>query len=68
MLRKTLTFIQYKTSWPAILLLLAAALFMMFLMNGTRLPFSNPTIVEFSGGVPILDMRGWFTPDDDWFT
>ena len=64
MLKKTLTFIQYKTSWLAILLLLAATLLMMFLMNGTQLPFSNPTIVEHSGGVPILDLRDSFSPDD----
>ena len=64
MLKKTLTFIQYKTSWPAILLLLATSLLMMFLMNGTNLFFSNPTIEEHSGGVPILDLRASFTPDD----
>lgn len=64
MLKKTLTFIQYKTSWLAILFLLAVTLLMMFLMNGTNLFFSNPTIVEHSGGVPILDLRDSFTPDD----
>lgn len=64
MLKKTLTFIQYKTSWLAILFLLAVTLLMMFLMNGTNLFFSNPTIVEHSGGVPILDLRVSFTPDD----
>ena len=64
MLKKTLTFIQYKTSWLAILLLLATTLLLMFLMNGTQLPFSNPTIVEHSGGLPILDMRESFSPDD----
>ncbi len=64
MLKKILTFIQYKTSWLAILVLLTATALMMFLMNGTDLPFSNPTIVEHSGGVAILDMRVSFTPDD----
>jgi len=44
MLRKTLTFIQYKTSWLAILGLLAVAGLLTFIMNGTELPFSTPTI------------------------
>ena len=44
--------------------LVAITILMMFLMNGTKLPFSNPTIVEHSGGLPILDMRKSFTPDD----
>jgi hypothetical protein len=64
MLKKILTFIQFRTSWLTILLLLAATLLMMFLMNGTNLFFSNPTIVEHSGGVPILDLRESFSPDD----
>jgi len=64
MLKKTLTFIQYKTSWPAILGLLVAAGLLMFIMNGTQLPFSNPTIEEHSGGVPILDMRMSYTPEE----
>ena len=64
MLKKILTIIQEKTSWMAILGLLAATILMMFLMNGTHLPFSNPTIVEYSGGLPILDTRSYFTPDD----
>jgi hypothetical protein len=64
MLKKILTFIQHKTSWLAILGLLAAAALMMFLMNGTDLPFSTPTIEEHSGGVAILDMRMSYTSDD----
>ncbi len=64
MIKNTLTFIQYKTSWLAILGLLAATGLMMFLMNGTELPFSNPTIEEHSGGLTILDLRESFTPDD----
>ena len=64
MLKKTLTFIQHKTNWLTILGLLAATGLMMFLMNGTALPFSTPTIEGHSGGVPILDLRGSFTPDD----
>ena len=64
MLKRALTFIQYKTSWQAILLLLAITLLMMFLMNGTQLPFSNPTIVEHSRGLAILDLRGSYSPDD----
>jgi hypothetical protein len=64
MLKKILAFIQERTSWLAILGLLAVTFLMMFLMNGTNLPFSNPTIVEHSGGLPILDLRSDFTPDD----
>jgi hypothetical protein len=64
MLKKILTFIQYKTSWPVILGLLVVTLLMMFLMNFTELPFSNPTIVEHSGGLTILDLRESFTPED----
>jgi hypothetical protein len=64
MLEKVLTFIQYKTSWLAILGLLVAAGLLMFLMNGTGLPFSNPTIEEHSGGVAILDMRMSYTPEE----
>lgn len=64
MLRKILTFIQNKTSWPAILGLLVAAGLFMFIMNGTDLPFSTPTIEDHSGGVPILDMQISYTPDD----
>ncbi|WP_420645377.1 hypothetical protein [Candidatus Leptofilum sp.] len=64
MLKKILTFIQYKTSWLTILGLLAITCLMMFIMNGTKLPFSNPTIVEHSGGLPILDLRDAFSPDD----
>ena len=64
MLKKTLTFIQYKTSWLIILGLLAVAGLLMFIMNGTELPFSTPTIEEHSGGVPILDMRLSYTPEE----
>ncbi|KAA3642714.1 MAG: hypothetical protein DWQ07_19490 [Chloroflexi bacterium] len=64
MLKKILTFIQYKSSWLTILGLLAATGLLMFLMNGTELPFSNPTIEEHSGGVPILDMRWSYTPEE----
>ena len=64
MLKKTLRFIQYNTSWPTILLLLAITSLMMYLMNGTQLFFSNPTIVEQSGGLTVLDIRSSFSPDD----
>ena len=64
MLKKILTFIQYKTGWLTILGLLAISGLMMFIMNGTKLPFSNPTIVEHSGGLPILDLRVSYSPDD----
>jgi hypothetical protein len=63
-LKKILTFIQYKTSWLIILGLLAAAGLLTFIMNGTALPFSTPTIEEHSGGVPILDMRMSYTPEE----
>ena len=33
-------------------------------MNGTNLPFSGPTIERLSGGLPTLDLRPSFTPDD----
>ena len=64
MLRTILTFIQNKTCWPAILGLLLAAGLLMFIMNGTSLPFSTPTIEEHSGGVPILDIRMSYTPEE----
>jgi len=64
MLNKILTFIQDKTSWLTILGLLLASVLLMFLMNGTNLPISNLTIEKLSGGLPILDMRSSFTPDD----
>jgi len=64
MLKSLLTFIQYKTSWLTILGLLAATALLMFLMNGTELPFSSPTIEEHSGGVPILDTRVSYAPED----
>ena len=64
MLKKILTIIQEKTSWLTILGLLTASLLLMFLMNGTNLPFSNPTIMEYSGGLAILDLRSNFSPDD----
>mgnify|MGYP001824594904 FL=1 len=64
MLKKILTFIQYKTSWLMILGLLAAACLLTFIMNGTALPFSTPTIEEHSGGIPILDMRMSYPPEE----
>ena len=64
MLKRILTFIQHKTSGLTILGLLAITLLMLFIMNGTKLPFSNPTIVEHSGGLTILDLRDSFSPDD----
>jgi hypothetical protein len=64
MLKKILTFIQEKTSWLAILSLLVASGLLLFLINGTNLPFSEPTIEKFSDGLPILDTRSSFTPED----
>ena len=64
MLKKILTFIQKRTSGVVILGLLLVSLVLMFLMNGTNLPFSGPTIESLSGGLPTLDLRPSFTPDD----
>ena len=64
MLKRSLFFIQYRSSGLTILGLLAVTLLLMFLMNGTALPFSSPTLEEHSGGVPILDMRDSYSPDD----
>jgi hypothetical protein len=64
MLKSILTFIQEKTSWLSILGLIAGTGLMLYLMNWTNLPFSNPTIVEYSGGLTILDLRSDFSPDD----
>ena len=64
MLTRILSFIQHKTSWLTILGLLALTILMLFLMNGTDLPFSTPTIEEHSGGLTVLDIRASFTPED----
>lgn len=64
MLKKLLTWIQKSTSWLTILGLIAGSALMMYLMNWTNLPFSTPTIQEYSGGVTILDLRTDFSPDD----
>ena len=64
MLRSVLTFIQHRTNGVTIFGLFAVSGLMMFVMNGTELPFSTPTIEELSGGVPILDLRASYTPDD----
>ena len=64
MAKRTLTFMQQRTSGPAILGLLVTAGLLTFVMNGTDLSFSTPTIEEHSGGVPIMDMRLSYGPDD----
>jgi len=64
MFKKIITFTQYKTSWLTILGLLATAGLLTFIMNGTALSFSTPTIEAHSGGVPILDMRMSYTPEE----
>jgi len=64
MLRAVLTWIQERASWPAILGLLCAAGVLMFVMNGTDLPFSTPTIEDHSGGLRILDMRFSYGPEE----
>lgn len=63
-LGKLLTWIQRSATWPAILGLLSAAGVLAFIMNGTSLPFSTPTIEDHSGGVRILDMRFSYGPEE----
>jgi len=64
MLRRVLVRIQNGASWPVILGLLSAAGVLAFIMNGTDLPFSTPTIEDHSGGVRILDMRFFYGPEE----
>jgi len=63
-LRKLLACIQNRASWPVILGLLVAAGVLGFIMNGTTLAFSTPTIEDHSGGLRILDMRFSYGPDE----
>ncbi len=56
--------LQNRASWPVILGLLSAAGVLMLIMNGTDLPFSARTIEDHSGGLPILDMRFSYGPDE----
>ena len=64
MLRNVLAGIQNAASWPVILGLLLAAGVLTFIMNGTDLPFSTPTIEDHSAGVRILDMRLSYGPEE----
>jgi hypothetical protein len=64
MLRRVLTRIQNSASWPVILGLLSAAAVLTFIMNGTDLPFSTPTIEGHSQGLRILDMRFSYGPKE----
>ena len=64
MLRRLLAGIQRGASWPVILGLLSAAGVLIFVMNGTDLPFSTPTIEDRSGGLRILDMRLSYGPEE----
>jgi hypothetical protein len=64
MLRRLLTHIQNRATWPVILGLLSAAGVLALIMNGTDLPFSAPTIEEHSGGLRILDMRLSYGPEE----
>jgi len=64
MLRRLLTRIQRRASWPVILGLLSAAGVLTLIMNGTDLPFSTPTIEDHSGGLRILDMRFSYGPEE----
>jgi hypothetical protein len=43
---------------------LSAAAVLTFIMNGTDLPFSTPTIEDHSGGLRILDMRFSYGPEE----
>jgi len=42
---------------------LSAASVLAFIMNGTELPFSTPTIEDHSGGLRIMDMRFSYGPE-----
>ena len=64
MLKKSLARIQHWASWRVILALLSAAGVLAFIMNGTDLPFSTPTIEDYSGGLRILDMRFSYGPEE----
>lgn len=52
-----------RATGPVILGLLVAAGVLAFIMNGSDLPFSTPTIQEHSGGVLILDMQLSYGPE-----
>ncbi|MDJ0496309.1 MAG: hypothetical protein QNJ89_00670 [Acidimicrobiia bacterium] len=64
MLRRVLAWTQNAARWPVILTLLSAAGVLTFIMNGTDLPFSTPTIEDYSGGLRILDMRFSYGPEE----
>ncbi|NNC80630.1 MAG: hypothetical protein HKN94_10805 [Acidimicrobiales bacterium] len=64
MLRRVLSCVQNRASWPVVLGLLAAAGVLTFAMNGTDLPFSTPTIEDHSGGLRILDMQFSYGPEE----
>ena len=64
MLRSVLARIQHAARWPVILALLSAVGVLTFIMNGTDLPFSTPTIEGHSGGLRILDMRFSYGPEE----
>jgi hypothetical protein len=64
MLGKTLNRIQSGASLPVILGLLSVVGVLTFIMNGTDLPFSTPTIEGHSEGVRILDMRFSYGPEE----
>ena len=64
MLGRVLARIQNAARWPAVLGLLSATAVVAFIMNGTDLPFSTPTIEDHSGGLRILDMRFSYGPEE----
>ena len=64
MLTRLLTLVQSWASWGVILGLLSAVGLLAFIMNGTDLAFSTPTIEDHSGGVRVLDMRLSYGPEE----
>ena len=64
MLRGLLVGIQNRANGRVMLGLLAAVAALAFIMNGTELPFSTPTIEDHSDGVRVLDMRFSYGPED----
>lgn len=64
MLRSVLAWLQNAARWPVILGLLAVVGALAFIMNGTDLPFSTPTIEDHAGGLRVLDMRLSYGPEE----
>lgn len=64
MFRRMLRGIQNRASWTVILALVVITGLLAFVMNGIHLSFTTPTIEAHSGGVPILDLRLFYGPED----